>query len=111
MTDTPDNELSRREAEVISRPLPSGHLAKPDFVGSQHAASTTDGASASGQEPSFKLQGGDIHQDLFKVDARSKVVQRSATYSRPNSYGATQDSYQDEWLTAFEQRAPRGFRR
>lgn len=118
MTDPPSNEQSRREAEVISRHLPPGYSAEPHLIASEHAdeeASTTDGGSVggsvSGQESSLKLQGGDIHRDLFKIDARSRLLQRSYTYSHPNSYGATQDSDQDESLTAFEQRLPGGFRR
>ena len=114
MTDTPDSEQSRREAEIISRHLPSGYSAEHDVVASEPAdgvSSTEYGISVSGQESSLKLQGGDIHRDLFKIDARSKLLQRSATYSHPSSYGGTQDSDEDGLLTAYEQRAPGGFRR
>jgi proton-coupled amino acid transporter len=114
MTDTASNEQSRREAEVVSRHLPPGYSAEHDVVASEPANgadSSSDGAGAAGQESSLKLQGGDIHRDLFKIDARSKLLQRSATYSHPSNYGATQDSDQDASLAAHEQRAPGGFRR
>jgi proton-coupled amino acid transporter len=114
MADTPDNEQSRREAEVVARHLPSGYSAEHDVVAgdpANGASSTGDGGSAPGQESSLKLQGGDMHRDLFKIDARSKLLQRSATYSHPTSYGATQDSEENGLLTANEQRAPGGFRR
>ena len=114
MTDILDNEQSRREAEIIARHLPPGYSAEHDVVASEpanDASSTGDGGSLSGQESSLKLQGGDIHRDLFKIDAKSKLLQRSATYSHLSSYGATQDSEENGLLPAYEQRVPGGFRR
>ena len=114
MTDTPDNEQSRREAEVVSRHLPSGYSAEHDVVASEPAngpSSSTEGLPSPSQESSLKLQGGDIHRDLFKIDARSKLLQRAATFSHPSNYGTTQESDEDAPLTAYEQMAPGGFRR
>jgi proton-coupled amino acid transporter len=116
MTESPNSQLSRREAEIVSRHLPSGYSAEPGVLAGDHAASTTArGGSGLGQESSLKLQGGDIHRDLFKIDARAKLQQRAATFSHPSpqvSHGTTPDiTPQNESLTAYEQRAPGGFRR
>jgi proton-coupled amino acid transporter len=112
MTDTPTSEQERREAEVVSRHLPLGYSAEPDVVLDDRgnpAASAPD-ILQSGQESSLKLLGGDIHRDLYKINARAKLHQRAATFShlsprRPDL--ATPDSE----ITAAEQRAPGGFRR
>lgn len=118
MTDTPNTEQSRRDAEVVSRHLPSGYSAEPDILASDPGNPDTStagrGGSGSAQESSLKLQGGDIHRDLFKIDARSKLLQRAATFSHPNgSYGTSPSTPQEDepLLRAYEQRAPGGFRR
>ena len=76
--------MDQREAEVISEHLPQGYTAGIDE-----------------DESSLRLQGGDIHRDLYKIDARSRLQQRAATFSHP---------IPSETPVA-EQRAPGGFRR
>ncbi|PHH82414.1 hypothetical protein CDD82_6102 [Ophiocordyceps australis] len=71
-----------------------------------------DGSSSQGPpvdlvESSLKLQGGDIHRDMFKIKARANSLRRAATFSHqpsPRLHPA------DE-LTCPEQREPGGFRR
>lgn len=58
-------------------------------------------------ESSLKLQGGDIHRDMFKIKARANSVRRSNTFSHqpsPRLHLADELSYP-------EQREPGGFRR
>jgi proton-coupled amino acid transporter len=113
MTDAPDSEQSRREAEVVSRHLPPGYSADHDVLANESdngASSSADGVSSPGPESSLKLQGGDMHRDLFKIDARSKQLQRAATFSHPN-YGTVEEEDEDAPLRANEQMAPGGFRR
>jgi proton-coupled amino acid transporter len=114
MTDTPTSERERREAKVVSRHLPSGYSAEPDVVSDDHgnAAASAPDITQSGQESSLKLLGGDIHRDLYKINAKAKLHQRAATFSHlsPRTSGiATPGS--DGEMVAAEQRAPGGFRR
>ncbi|KAH8124943.1 hypothetical protein ACSS6W_005184 [Trichoderma asperelloides] len=56
-------------------------------------------------ESSLKLQGGDIHRDMFKIKARASSIRRSNTFSHhPSPHLAGE-------LTASEQLEPGGFRR
>ena len=66
----------------------------------------------SGQEPSLKLLGGDIHRDLYKINARAKLHQRAATFSHlnPRASGVATPGSNGE-MAAAEQQAPGGFRR
>src|SRR2546423_14480568 len=78
MTDTPTSQQQRREAEVVSRHLPEGYSAEPDVVSDDRGTATASAPDLleSGQVSSLKLQGGDIHRDLFKIDARAKLRQQ-----------------------------------
>ncbi|KAG5952867.1 hypothetical protein E4U53_007687 [Claviceps sorghi] len=60
-----------------------------------------------GLESSLKLQGGDIHRDMFKIKARANSLRRAATFSHQPS---PRLSSSDE-LSYIEQRTPGGFRR
>ncbi|KAL5349828.1 hypothetical protein ACLOAV_004862 [Pseudogymnoascus australis] len=98
----------RIQAEIVSRhliPSYTAHLegAIPD---TGQSSATTQSLDGQGQEyeSSLKLQGGDIHRDLYKINARASPIQRAHTFShisRPNA--AVQ--------TAVEHRQPGGFRR
>ncbi|KAI3318135.1 transmembrane amino acid transporter protein-domain-containing protein [Xylariaceae sp. AK1471] len=116
MTDTPasgQSGQSRPEAEVIAEHLPSGYTA--DFIGvptevpaaSSSAPNLTDAPS---EHSSLKLQGGDIHRDIFKAAARAKIHRRAATFHYPPQDGTSGDD-DLEGLTVNEQLAPGGFRR
>jgi solute carrier family 36 (proton-coupled amino acid transporter) len=114
MTDTPTSEQERREAKVVSRHLPSGYSAEPNVLSDGHgnAAASAFDLMQPGQESSLKLLGGDIHRDLYKINARAKLHQRAATFlhlSPHTSEVATPGS--DGEMAAAEQRAPGGFRR
>lgn len=108
------SEQSRRQAAILDRHLPDGYSAAPDVsvlgpsVAGQASASApnvdqvTDGEFV---ESSLKLQGGDIHRDIFKIKARASSLRRTATFShRPSPRLSGELSYP-------EQREPGGFRR
>ncbi|KAG6025961.1 hypothetical protein E4U41_001387 [Claviceps citrina] len=71
------------------------------------AAGIRDETPPDGLESSLKLQGGDIHRDMFKIKARANSLRRAATFSHQPS---PQLSLADE-LSYVEQRTPGGFRR
>ncbi|KAK4447992.1 transmembrane amino acid transporter protein-domain-containing protein [Podospora aff. communis PSN243] len=104
----------RRGVEVVSEHLPAGYTA--EFDGSTPrplagpASSTEASRSASGEESSLKLQGGDIHRDLFKLDAaaRAQLHKRAATFHNPREFEPESDG---AGLTVGDQLAPGGFRR
>jgi proton-coupled amino acid transporter len=105
------SEEDRQRAEVVSEHLPSGYTADFDGIG---ATSGTPSSSASNLlqtegESSLKLQGGDIHRDLYKINARAKLHKRAATFSHPRD--AESRLADDEQLTAADHRVPGGFRR
>src|ERR1700745_3263769 len=83
MTDTPTSEQERREVKKVSRHLPSGCSAGRDAVSDDHgnAARLAPDLMPSGKESSLKLLGGDIHHDLYKINARAKLHQRTAPIS------------------------------
>ncbi|KAI0905831.1 transmembrane amino acid transporter [Ustulina deusta] len=112
MTESPSSDQSRQEADVIAEHLPSGYTA--DFTGASPEALATPSApplaSPPSDEDSLKLQGGDIHRDIFKAAARAKMHRRAATFHYP-PLGGTSGEDDLEGLTVNEQLAPGGFRR
>jgi len=86
-----------QQAQVVSEHLPAGYTA--EFNGNNDSA----------VEDSLHLQGGDIHRDIFKINAqpRQTLHQRAATFSAPR---ARRESWDSE-LTASQARAPGAFRR
>jgi solute carrier family 36 (proton-coupled amino acid transporter) len=110
MTDTlSSNQDERRQAEVVSEHLPAGFSADFDAArdDSGAASSSAPDLSIPQEQSSLKLQGGDIHRDLYKIDARARLHQRANTFSGPDLLRSTT---QDEMPVA-EQTAPGGFRR
>ncbi|KER00561.1 hypothetical protein AUEXF2481DRAFT_61259 [Aureobasidium subglaciale EXF-2481] len=89
-----------QQAQVVSEHLPSGYTAE---------FGEATGNNDSGVESSLNLQGGDIHRDIFKLNAnpRQALHQRAATFSAPR---ARRESWDSE-LTASQARAPGAFRR
>ena len=80
----------RRRAEIVSRHLDPAYTANLEGVESSsppRSSRTTQSSnvSAQDQESSLKLQGGDIHRDLYKITARASPspVQRAQTFSHP----------------------------
>ena len=134
MADSPNTTASRRQANILDRHLPDGYSADPEVsLASQVDASTLnlDGASAQRAaspvpsagpsvatsaetregpefiESSLRLQGGDIHRDLFKIKSRASNIRRTQTFSHkpsPRLHASDELSYP-------EQREPGGFRR
>ncbi|KAK4113013.1 hypothetical protein N656DRAFT_778530 [Canariomyces notabilis] len=120
MSDITSTPPERREgrvpaaaAEVVAEHLPAGYTA--EFHGSE------DGPASSAADPerpavpgesSLKLQGGDIHRDLFKMDAsaRASMHRRAATFHAPREFQRENDDG-DGILTVGNQLAPGGFRR
>jgi proton-coupled amino acid transporter len=109
-TSTPQDQ-TRKHASAVTEHLPAGYTA--DFDG---AFNVTGAGSTSvldrtqpEEESSLKLQGGDIHRDLYKIDARAKLQKRAATFSHPRTTRTRDDD--EVSITASEQLAPGGFRR
>ncbi|KAJ9601858.1 hypothetical protein H2200_013657 [Cladophialophora chaetospira] len=106
MSETPNSASDdSRAARVVARHLPEGYTADIDGI----RASESDLRDGGDSEPesSLKLQGGDIHRDLFKTQHRTRLHQRAATFSYPNDSSA---DLENETSVA-EQLAPGGFRR
>jgi proton-coupled amino acid transporter len=108
MSDTGNStpqEQDRTRASVVAEHLPTGYTADFDGAGA-NASTSTPNLSQTEQESSLKLQGGDIHRDLYKLDARAKLHKRAATFSHLPPRDDDEIS-----ITASEQLAPGGFRR
>ncbi|KAF2261587.1 amino acid transporter-like protein [Lojkania enalia] len=113
MTDIPNNGLEQdvQHARVLSRHLDPGFSA--DFDGTTLEDEEQGRSSKSAPEnveSSLRLQGGDIHRDMYKINARSKRVklhQRAATFSHP----IERTEADHEGLPVSEQLVPGGFRR
>lgn len=112
-THTPQGKWAA-EAQVVAEHLPSGYTAEfPSSAGSRDGPAES---SASGAQPptipeesSLKLQGGDMHRDLFKLEAtaRAPVHRRAATFHTPREF----DGPDDPDLAVSDQLVPGGFRR
>ncbi|RMZ73837.1 amino acid transporter [Pyrenophora seminiperda CCB06] len=124
MTDTPQTTAGAnpQEARVLEQHLdPSYDYSEFDPAtpaqeeGAENSAGSTDRQAP---ESSLRLQGGDIHRDLYKIAAqnrRQKLHQRAATFSdaihfRRNSAPSVSDVDHDE-LPVRDQLAPGGLRR
>jgi len=124
MTDTPQTTAGAnpQEARVLEQHLDPSY----DYSEFDPATPTTeDGAGSSSNsidrqmpESSLRLQGGDIHRDLYKIAAqnrRQKMHQRAATFSDAVHFGehhrpSFSDVDHDE-LPVRDQLAPGGLRR
>ena len=103
MTDIPtSNAEDDRAARIIAGHLPQGYTGGLDGVPVVDDEEATDVG-----ESSLKLQGGDIHRDLYKIQHRAKLHHRAATFSHPAEVSAGLETE----TSVAEQRAPGGFRR
>ncbi|KAI2616793.1 transmembrane amino acid transporter protein-domain-containing protein [Hypoxylon sp. NC1633] len=113
LSDPPISDQSSHDAQVVSEHLPPGYSAafdgEPNRSHSAVASSSAPDLSqpASGAS-SLKLQGGDIHRDLFKTAARARMHKRAATFHHPQDIIGSNG---DDGLTVSDQLAPGGFRR
>lgn len=114
--------LANEPIEVAVEPIAAPASASQELLFDPPEASATDLATSSNEqngqkgssdatptletlESSLKLQGGDIHRDMFKIKARASSIRRSNTFSHhPSPHLAGE-------LTASEQLEPGGFRR
>lgn len=116
MADSTPTEQERREAEadIVSRHLPSGYTAEPSAVTAEYNNNASDSTSdinpSPGPQDSLRLQGGDIHREIFKIGARAKLGQRAATFASPPIRRSSFFQSHNH-IPASEQRAPGGFRR
>ena len=102
------------EADVVSKHLPSGYGAEPDVVSGDPgdaSSSTADQATSEGNQDSLKLQGGDIHREIFKIQARAKLHQRAATFAHPSIQRSSTFTPPRDEIRHRDQLAPGGFRR
>ncbi|KAK5119701.1 hypothetical protein LTR85_007277 [Meristemomyces frigidus] len=107
MADTPNSQQSRREAAIVDRHLPEGYSAAPEAVEYPNRDSNDEQP-----EDSLRLQGGDIHRDIFKIQARAKAPKRAATFSAATTQKALRpDPTPNGDLPVSEQQQPGGFRR
>jgi proton-coupled amino acid transporter len=101
----------RQQAQVVEEHLPDGYTAEYESAAAHRASASgpSQNETAPQAESSLKLQGGDMHRDLFKIHAqpRQHMHERSATYSAPT----TNRNWDDDVVGVSEQRNPGGFRR
>lgn len=111
-TPLPPTDERPREAEVVADHLPAGYTA--EFDGGASTSRNTSSSRHAARDPSptgessLKLQGGDMHRDLFKLDAsvRNQMHKRAATFHAPREFASDPDG-----LTVGDQLVPGGFRR
>ncbi|OAA73411.1 amino acid transporter [Cordyceps fumosorosea ARSEF 2679] len=133
---SPASQSRGRAAEILDRHLPDGYSADPEaslstepveaalleppFTLGRSESPTLSARGSSGPpneegespdlevlESSLKLQGGDIHREMFRIKARANSLRRANTFSHqpsPSLQPADDLSYH-------EQRIPGGFRR
>ncbi|KAK4096949.1 hypothetical protein N658DRAFT_501000 [Parathielavia hyrcaniae] len=113
LLEQPDPEA----AQVVAEHLPPGYTAEFEPLESKHgpsasSASGSEVAPPPAEESSLKLQGGDMHRDLFKLDAaaRGLMHRRAATFHSPREFRQADDDA-PVVMRVGNQLAPQGFRR
>ncbi|OTB02394.1 hypothetical protein M426DRAFT_322668 [Hypoxylon sp. CI-4A] len=113
LPDQPIQDPHEHDAQIVSKHLPARYTAEFDGEpGGTSAAGSSSSMHSTSPEPgesSLKLQGGDIHRDLFKTAARAKMHKRAATFHHPQDVLAPGN--EAELLAPRNQLAPGGFRR
>lgn len=106
---------------LISGSTPAGPHDEQESLGAAASPSVTGNESVATQSPapregtpgpegvesSLKLQGGDIHRDMFRIKARANSLRRANTFS----YQPSPSLQPADNLSYPEQREPGGFRR
>ena len=119
MADSSTGQSERRQveadAEVVSRHLPLGYTAEANAL-SYAEDDAFDPDDTKSLEPgeaqdSLKLQGGDIHREIFKIGARAKFHRRSATFAHPIVRRSSTFRSSANDISHTDQQAPGGFRR
>lgn len=115
MADLPPRQSEQdyvNHSKVLSPHLDPSYTADFDGTGPD----STHGNSQNGDdeaESSLRLPGGDMHRDLYRIQAnskRAKMHQRAATFSHATEF-APSEADNDEFVPVSEQLAPGGFRR
>ncbi|KAF7197676.1 Vacuolar amino acid transporter 3 [Pseudocercospora fuligena] len=112
--DTPNSEQSRRQADIVDRHLPDGYSAEPEAVvyGDGPTEEVEDFPMGSPEpESSLKLQGGDMHRDIFKIKARAQLDQSTLRRSNTFSHRASPRLVPRDEPLVSDQLEPGGFRR
>lgn len=115
MSESISSGTSRRQ-DVIAEHLPPGYGSGFDSALGEPSSSGTLASQSSAnlpgteEESSLKLQGGDIHRDLFKLSANPLAgLQRSKTFSHPVRRESDEHDEALPPIDALQQ--PQGFRR
>jgi proton-coupled amino acid transporter len=108
MADTPPRNPDQdiKHARVLAEHLDPNYHGGIDGIAPDD---TSHNEQEDAAESSLHLQGGDIHRDLYRIDARSKQAklhQRSATFSHLPHFEPVHDD-----VPVQDQLAPGGFRR
>ncbi|KAI5362055.1 Putative amino acid transporter, transmembrane domain-containing protein [Septoria linicola] len=111
--DTPGSQQSRKEARIVDRHLPDGYSAEPEAI-AYDASNNNDATSNLSKSPepesSLRLQGGDMHRDIFKIKARAK---NDGSLRRSNTFAARESPrvYPAAEVPVSDQLQPGGMRR
>ncbi|MCJ1441765.1 MAG: hypothetical protein MMC23_002257 [Stictis urceolatum] len=100
-----DREADDRDAEIVSRHLPDGYSAGPEVL-----ISGNTGSQPPSEQSSLRLQGGDIHRDLYRIRSPFKH-KRAVTYGSPSIQPSDDFEVPDNVVSVSDQRVPGGFRR
>lgn len=119
MTDTPQTTAGAdpKEARVLEQHLDPGYEFSAEFDPATPLLDDDESSNSNRQPPesSLRLQGGDIHRDLYKIAGqarRQKLHQRAATFSDAYHFAAPPESDVDhDELPISDQLAPGGMRR
>lgn len=104
---SPFSENDERTAAVVAEHLPSGYTAEFDGAANYNANKPSPAPEEDPmEESSLRLQGGDIHRNLFRINARASGIVRANTFHHPD-----RSDYPDDEMTAAEISMPQGFRR
>jgi len=113
MSNTPPRGRDRRDESRVSEHLPAGYTAAFEGESSSSPANAAETPPDEGEpagESSLKLQGGDIHRELFKINARARMQRRAATFHDTSSQ-SHREGDEEEFMPVHDQLAPQGFRR
>ncbi|KAL2015800.1 hypothetical protein VTK56DRAFT_4827 [Thermocarpiscus australiensis] len=113
----PPQAIPEVAAQVIAEHLPPGYTAEFPTTSESRDGPSSASAGSEGPSPpeesSLVLQGGDMHRDLFKIDAaaRAQKHRRAKTFHHtPREFQQDNDDLEAS-LTVGDQLAPGGFRR
>lgn len=117
-SDTTPTEEERQNANSLAEHLPAGYTAEFDSgqpTPSIASPSAVNGADIDSEQSSLRLQGGDMHRHLFKMDARAKMHRRANTFHHDHRstsrHTGHDDGDEENAMPVSDQLLPQGFRR